>query len=244
MAREQGRKVIARNRRAYHDYRIEDTYEAGLVLTGTEVKSLRAGRASLQDGFAQITGDEVWLHNVHIPEYTEGTWTNHTPRRIRKLLLHRKEIDRLVSKTAEQGLTLIPLSLYFRDGNVKVELGLARGKRTYDKRQDLAKRDAVREMDRAMKRRRLRAGGSCPLRRASAAATPGRGATSCLGQVTTRAPTDPAIPARPGGRQDPTGRPHSTAGCPDKTAPLPAGRPRRRSAPALTPGLDRRHARA
>ncbi len=95
MVREQGRKVIARNRRAYHDYHIEDTYEAGLVLTGTEVKSLRAGRASLQDGFAQITGDEVWLHNVHIPEYAEGTWTNHTPRRIRKLLLHRKEIDQL-----------------------------------------------------------------------------------------------------------------------------------------------------
>jgi SsrA-binding protein len=143
VAREQGRKVIARNRRAYHDYRIEDTYEAGLVLTGTEVKSLRMGRASLQDGFAQITDGEVWLHNVHIPEYTEGTWTNHTPRRIRKLLMHRKEIDKLG-----------PLSLYFSNGNAKVELGLARGKRTYDKRQDLAKRDAAREIDRAMKRRR------------------------------------------------------------------------------------------
>jgi SsrA-binding protein len=154
VARDQGQKVIARNRRAYHDYQIEDTYEAGLVLTGTEVKSLRAGRASLADGFAQITGDEVWLHNVHIPEYTQGTWTNHTPRRIRKLLMHRKEIDRLASKIAEQGLTLVPLSLYFKDGNVKVELGLARGKRTYDKRQDLAKRDAAREMDRALKRRR------------------------------------------------------------------------------------------
>lgn len=154
VVREQGRKVIARNRRAYHDYHIEDTYEAGLVLTGTEVKSLRAGRASLQDGFAQITGDEAWLHNVHIPEYAEGTWTNHTPRRIRKILLHRKEIDRLVSKTSEQGLTLIPLSMYFRDGHAKVELGLARGKRTYDKRQALAKRDATREMDRALKRRR------------------------------------------------------------------------------------------
>ena len=230
MAREQGQKVIARNRRAYHDYRIEDTYEAGLVLTGTEVKSLRAGRASLQDGFAQITGDEVWLHNVHIPEYTEGTWTNHTPRRIRKLLLHRREIDRLVSKTAEQGLTLIPLSLYFRDGNVKVELGLARGKRTYDKRQDLAKRDAVREMDRAMKRRRLRAGGSCPLRRVSAAATTGRGAPSRLGQVTTRAPADPAIPARSGGCPDQTGPARSADA--RQEAPLPAGRPRRRSAPA------------
>src|SRR5437870_13797527 len=147
-------KVVATNRRARFEYHIEDTYEAGLVLTGTEVKSLRAGRASLADGFAQISDDEVWLHNVHIPEYVQGTWTNHTPRRIRKLLLHRKEIDRLASKTAEQGLTLVPLSLYFRDGNVKVELGLARGKRTYDKRQDLAKRDAAREMDRALKRPR------------------------------------------------------------------------------------------
>ena len=154
MAREQGRKVIARNRRAFHDYHIEDTYEAGLVLTGTEVKSLRAGRASLTDGFGQISDHEVWLHNVHIPEYVQGTWTNHTPRRIRKLLLHRKEIDRLVSKTAEQGLTLVPLSLYFKDGHAKVELALARGKRTYDKRQDLARRDAAREIDRALKRRR------------------------------------------------------------------------------------------
>jgi SsrA-binding protein len=154
VAREQGQKVIARNRRARHDYHIEDTYEAGLALTGTEVKSLRAGRASLADGFAQISDGEVWLHNVHIPEYSQGTWTNHTPRRIRKLLLHRSEIDRLVSKTQEQGLTLDPLSLYFKDGNVKVELALARGKRTYDKRQDLARRDAAREIDRALKRRR------------------------------------------------------------------------------------------
>jgi len=154
VVREQGRKIVARNRRAYHDYRIEDTYEAGLVLTGTEVKSLRAGRASLQDGFAQITGDEVWMHNVHIPEYAEGTWTNHTPRRIRKLLLHRKEIVKLSREVSDQGLTLIPLSLYFKDGYAKVELGVARGKRTYDKRQDLAKRDAAREIDRALKRRR------------------------------------------------------------------------------------------
>jgi SsrA-binding protein len=154
VSREQGRKVIARNRRAYHDYAIEDTIEAGLVLTGTEVKSLRAGRASLTDGFAQIVDDEVWLYNVHIPEYVQGTWTNHTPRRIRKVLLHRKEIDRLASKIAEQGLTLVPLELYFKDGNVKVELGVARGKRTYDKRQDLARRDAAREIDRALKRRR------------------------------------------------------------------------------------------
>ena len=154
MVREQGRQVIARNRRARYDYRIEDVYEAGLVLTGTEVKSLRAGRASLADGFGQVSDGEVWLHNVHIPEYVQGTWTNHEPKRTRKLLLHRKEIDRLRREVAEQGLTLIPLSLYFSNGNAKVELGVARGKRTYDKRQDLAKRDAAREMDRALKRRR------------------------------------------------------------------------------------------
>jgi SsrA-binding protein len=154
VAREQGRQVIARNRRARYDYRIEDTYEAGLVLTGTEVKSLRAGRASLADGFGQISDGEVWLHNVHIPEYTQGTWTNHEPRRIRKLLLHRREIDKLSSATAEQGLTLVPLSLYFKDGKAKVELGLGRGKRTYDKRHDLASRDAAREVDRALRRRR------------------------------------------------------------------------------------------
>jgi SsrA-binding protein len=154
VAREQGYKIIARNRRARHDYHIEDVYEAGLVLTGTEVKSLRAGRASLSDGFGQIADGEAWLHNVHIPEYTQGTWTNHEPRRIRKLLMHRKEIGRLSRETAERGLTLVPLSLYFKDGKAKVELGLARGKRTYDKRHDLAKRDAAREVDRALRQRR------------------------------------------------------------------------------------------
>ncbi len=154
MAAEQGKKIIARNRRARYDYHIEDVLEAGLVLTGTEVKSLRAGRASLADGFGQISDGEVWLHGVHIPEYTQGTWTNHEPRRIRKLLLHRKEIDRLASTTAERGLTLVPLSLYFKDGKVKVELALARGKRTYDKRHDLAEKDAAREVDRALRRRR------------------------------------------------------------------------------------------
>jgi SsrA-binding protein len=154
VAAEQGKKIIARNRRARYDYQIEDVLEAGLVLTGTEVKSLRAGRASLADGFGQISDSEVWLHGVHIPEYTQGTWTNHEPRRIRKLLLHRKEIDRLASTTAERGLTLIPLSLYFKDGKVKVELALARGKRTYDKRHDLAEKDAAREVDRALRRRR------------------------------------------------------------------------------------------
>jgi SsrA-binding protein len=147
------RRVIARNRRARHDYHIEDVVEAGLVLTGTEVKSLRAGRASLTDGFAQISDGEMWLHGVHIPEYAQGTWTNHEPRRPRKLLLHRKEIDKLASEIAERGFTLVPLSLYFSGGRAKVELALARGKRTYDKRQDLAQRDAAREVQRAHRRR-------------------------------------------------------------------------------------------
>jgi len=154
VAAEQGKKIIASNRRARHEYAIEDTVEAGLVLTGTEVKSLRAGRATLTDGFGQITDSEAWLHGVHIPEYTQGTWTNHEPRRTRKLLLHRREIDRLASSIRERGLTLVPLSLYFRDGKVKIELGLARGKRTYDKRADLAKRDAAREVERELRRRR------------------------------------------------------------------------------------------
>ncbi len=154
MAAEQGKKIIASNRRARHEYTIEDVVEAGLVLTGTEVKSLRAGRANLSDGFGQITDSEAWLHGVHIPQYTQGTWTNHEPRRTRKLLLHRREIDKLASSMREQGLTLVPLSLYFRDGKVKIELGLARGKRTYDKRHELAKRDAAREVDRELRRRR------------------------------------------------------------------------------------------
>ena len=152
-SRQQQSTVIARNRRARHDYHIEDTVEGGLVLTGTEVKSLRAGRASLTDGFAQIEDGEVWLHGVHIPEYTQGTWTNHEPRRPRKVLLHRQEIDRWAAKTAERGLTIVPLALYFKDGRVKVELALARGKRTYDKRHDLAQRDAAREVERAFRRR-------------------------------------------------------------------------------------------
>src|SRR6266550_6697883 len=153
MPRESGRKLIAQNRKARHDYAILDSYEAGVVLTGTEVKSLRAGRASLVDAFASIKDGEVWLHGVHIPEYTQGTWTNHEPRRARKLLLHRDEISRLIGKTRESGLTLVPLQLYFRDGKVKIELALARGKRSYDKRQDLARRDARREMLGAMGRR-------------------------------------------------------------------------------------------
>jgi SsrA-binding protein len=153
MPRETGRKVIAQNKRARHDYHIEDTFEAGLVLQGTEVKSLREGRASLVDGYASIDGDEAWLLNVHIPEYAQGTWTNHAARRKRKLLLHRKEIDKLAVKTKEGGLTIIPLSLYFEDGRAKVEIGLARGKKDWDKRQTLAEQQAKREMARALRYR-------------------------------------------------------------------------------------------
>src|SRR5690242_19072065 len=149
-----GRKIIASNRRARHDYTIEDVVEAGIMLTGTEVKSLRLGRATLSDGYGLITDGEVWLHGVHIPQYVQGTWTNHDPRRVRKLLLHRREIDRLARSTAEGGLTLVPLSLYFSDGKAKIELALARGRRSYDKRQELARRDATREVERAMRRRR------------------------------------------------------------------------------------------
>jgi SsrA-binding protein len=150
MSRETGRKLVAQNRKARHDYHIEDVYEAGLVLTGTEVKSLRAGRASLVDGFAVLKDGEAWLQNVHIPEYDQGTWTNHEPRRPRKLLLHRQEISKLVGKTKETGLTLVPLSLYFKDGKAKVEIAVARGKKTYDKRQALAERQARRDADRAV----------------------------------------------------------------------------------------------
>ena len=153
MAKELGRKLIAQNRKARHDYSIEDVYEAGLVLTGTEVKSLRAGRASLVDGFAVIKDGEAWLQNVHIPEYTEGTWNNHEPRRSRKLLLHRQELLRLIGKTRETGLTLVPLALYFKDGKAKVEIALARGKRNYDKRQALAEKQADREARRALAQR-------------------------------------------------------------------------------------------
>ena len=153
MPREKGRKVVASNRRARHDYTILDTFEAGLALTGTKVKSLRAGRASLVDAFAQEKDGEIYLYAMHIPEYAQGTWTNHEPRRTRKLLMHRLEIVRLIGKLRESGLTLVPLSLYFSDGWAKVELALARGKHTYDKRQDLAQRDANREINRALGRR-------------------------------------------------------------------------------------------
>ncbi len=153
MPKEQGRKLVAQNRKARHDYHIDDVYEAGLVLMGTEVKSLRAGHASLVDGFAYVRDGEAWLAGVHIPEYTEGTWTNHEPRRERKLLLHADQILRLIGKTKETGTTLVPLSLYFKDGKAKVEIALARGKRSYDKRQALAEKQSRREVARALSRR-------------------------------------------------------------------------------------------
>jgi SsrA-binding protein len=153
MAKEQGRKLIAQNKKARHDYHIEDTYEAGLVLMGTEVKSLRMGRASLVDGFVDIDGHEAWLHGVHIPEYAQGTWTNHAARRKRKLLLNRAEIDKIERRVNERGLTIVPLSLYFVDGRAKVEIALAKGKKTWDKRHSLAERQANREKEQAVGRR-------------------------------------------------------------------------------------------
>jgi len=153
MPKEQGRKMIAQNRKARHDYHVEDTWEAGLVLMGTEVKSLRQGRATLVDGFAEVDAHEVWLHGVHIPEYTQGTWTNHAARRRRKLLLNKSEIAKIERKVGDKGYTLIPLSLYFKDGRAKVEIGLAKGKKSYDKRHALADRQAEREKQQAIGRR-------------------------------------------------------------------------------------------
>jgi SsrA-binding protein len=148
--KERGQKVVASNRKARHDYHLEDVFEAGLVLTGTEVKSLRAGRASLIDGFGSIEGGEAWLENVHIPEYTQGTWNNHNTRRRRKMLLNRDEIDKLAGKIKESGYTLVPLSLYFKDGRAKVEIALGRGKKDYDKRQSLKEAQDKREVARAV----------------------------------------------------------------------------------------------
>lgn len=148
-----GKRVIATNRKARHHYAVLEVFEAGVVLTGTEVKSLREGLASLADAFATVDDGEIWLRNLHIAEYHHGTWTNHAPRRNRKLLLHRRQIDMLVGKIRDGNLTLVPLSLYFTEGKVKVELALARGKQAHDKRQDLAKRDARREVIRELGRR-------------------------------------------------------------------------------------------
>ena len=154
MPRERGQQVVATNRKARHDYTIEDTYEAGIVLTGTEVKSLREGRASLVDGYAFIDGGEMWLDAVHIPQYTEGTWNNHAPRRKRKLLLHKHEIVKISHRTSQGGYTLVPLSIYFSDGKAKVEIAVAKGKREYDKRQTLRERQDKREADRAISARK------------------------------------------------------------------------------------------
>lgn len=153
MAREQGHKMIAQNKKARHNYTIEDRVEAGIVLTGTEVKSLRAGRASLVDGYAFIDGGEAWLDAVNIPVYAQGAWTNHPPRRKRKLLLHRQQIDKLAGQVAQGGYTLVPLSLYWSDGRAKVEIALAKGKREYDKRHALRERQDKREAERAMRMR-------------------------------------------------------------------------------------------
>lgn len=147
------KKMIAQHKKARHDFHIEDTFEAGMVLQGTEVKSLRMGRASLVDGFVDIDSGEAWLHGVHIPEYTQGTWTNHPARRKRKLLLNREEIDKIERRVNEKGLTVIPLSLYFVGGRAKVEIALAKGKKTWDKRQALAERQADRETEQAIGRR-------------------------------------------------------------------------------------------
>ena len=155
MPKDTGRQVVASNRKARHDYVIEDVFEAGIVLSGTEVKALRQGRASLVDGFVLVDRGEAWLENVYVPEYSQGTWTNHAPRRKRKLLLHRSEIDRLEARTREKGQTIIPLQLYFLDGRAKVEIALARGKREYDKRQSLRERQDNLEAQRAMRHREL-----------------------------------------------------------------------------------------
>ena len=149
-----GRKLITQNRRARHDYEILDTVEAGLVLLGPEVKSLREGRANLSDAYAAIRGSEAWLVNAHISPYAQAARENPDPRRERKLLLHRREIARLAGQVSERGLTLVPLSMYFKAGRAKVELGLARGKRSYDKRETIRRREQEREIERAMRRGR------------------------------------------------------------------------------------------
>ncbi|HOQ53335.1 MAG TPA: SsrA-binding protein SmpB [Micropruina sp.] len=150
MPREKGRILVAQNRRARHDYHLGERFEAGLVLTGTEVKSLRLGRASLADAFATVDDGEVWLRNAHIPEYAFGTWTNHSARRNRKLLLHRREIERLDRATTASGRTIVPLALYFLDGYAKVELAVGTGKKDWDKRQSIAEREANRDAQRAL----------------------------------------------------------------------------------------------
>ena len=156
MPRERGQKLIANNKRARYDYFIDDVYEAGIVLSGTEVKALRQGKASLTDSYAAVDGGELWLENAYIPEFSQGSWNNHSPRRKRKLLLAKKEIAKLAGKTKEVGFTLVPISLYFKDGYAKVEIGLARGKKDYDKRQTLKEKDANREISKAIREQKTR----------------------------------------------------------------------------------------
>lgn len=151
-----GVQVVATNRSARHDYLIDNTYEAGLVLQGTEVKALRMGRANIGDGYIHVEAGEAWLENIHIPEYTQGTWTNHSPRRRRKLLLHHTEIDELMIRTREKGFTIVPMRLYFVKGRAKIEIGIGRGKKLYDKRQALRERQDDREAQRAMSLRQAR----------------------------------------------------------------------------------------
>ncbi len=153
MVKELGKKLIAQNKKARHDFAIDDVYECGIVLMGTEVKSLRAGRASLIDGFAMIENGELWLHGVHIPEYTEGTWTNHTPRRKRKLLVHKLELRKIAVRVKDSGITLVPLQLYFKDGKAKVEVAIAKGKKAHDKRGTLMEQQATRDINRELSRR-------------------------------------------------------------------------------------------
>lgn len=148
-----GIKIVSENRKARHDYHIHETFEAGIALTGTEVKSLRAGKANLKDSYGRIENGEVFLQQMHISPYEQGNRFNHDPLRPRKLLLHRQEINRLLGKTREKGFSLVPLKVYFARGKAKVELALASGKKLYDKRQDLAERDAKRDMERALRDR-------------------------------------------------------------------------------------------
>ena len=144
-------KIIATNKKAYHDYRIEETYEAGIMLKGTEVKSLREGRANLKDSFARVENNEIFLYNCHISPYSHGNIANHDPLRTRKLLMHKGEIQRLMGKMILKGYTLLPLKIYFKNEKAKMELALAKGKKQYDKREDIKKRDAAREMEKAFK---------------------------------------------------------------------------------------------
>ena len=148
-----GIKVIAENRKAFHDYFVEQRYEAGIILTGTEIKSIRAGKVNLKDSYAEINNGEVWLNQMHISPYEQGNRFNHNPLRKRKLLLNRSEIAKITGKVQQQGMTLIPLKIYLKQGLAKIELGLCRGKKTYDKREDLAKRDAKRQMERDLRER-------------------------------------------------------------------------------------------